>query len=126
MKEFPMSNQPKSKKKPQPNDLVTYEDMSKLYWLMYQRSKVDSLTITQLTDMMTWLKNHIIKLEKANEMIVDKYEDKYEEYEKANEDLKKQNTELTLNVEELKERLFGKLTMRLKEFATRPDKKKDN
>jgi|10_taG_2_1085330.scaffolds.fasta_scaffold116359_2 hypothetical protein len=119
-------NSSKSKNKPQPNDLVTYEDMSKLYWLMYQRSKVDSLTITQLTDLMSWFKNHILKLEKANEMIVDKYEDKYEEYEKANEDLKKQNTELTLNVEELKERLFGKLTMRLKEFATRPDKKKDN
>ena len=119
-------NSSKSKNKPQPNDLVTYEDMSKLYWLMYQRSKVDSLTITQLTDLMSWFKNHILKLEKANEMIVDKYEDKYDEYEKANEDLKKQNTELTLNVEELKERLFGKLTMRLKEFATRPDKKKDN
>ena len=119
-------NSSKSKNKPQPNDLVTYEDMSKLYWLMYQRSKVESLTITQLTDLMSWFKNHILKLEKANEMIVDKYEDKYEEYEKANEDLKKQNTELTLNVEELKERLFGKLTMRLKEFATRPDKKKDN
>ena len=119
-------NSSKSKNKPQPNDLVTYEDMSKLYWLMYQRSKVDSLTITQLTDLMSWFKNHILKLEKANEMIVDKYEDKYEEYEKANDDLKKQNTELTLNVEELKERLFGKLTMRLKEFATRPDKKKDN
>ena len=119
-------NSSKSKNKPQPNDLVTYEDMSKLYWLMYQRSKVDSLTITQLTDLMSWFKNHILKLEKANEMIVDKYEDKYEEYEKANEDLKKQNTELTFNVEELKERLFGKLTMRLKEFATRPDKKKDN
>ena len=119
-------NSSKSKNKPQPNDLVTYEDMSKLYWLMYQRSKVDSLTITQLTDLMSWFKNHILKLEKANEMIVDKYEDKNEEYEKANEDLKKQNTELTLNVEELKERLFGKLTMRLKEFATRPDKKKDN
>ncbi len=119
-------NSSKSKNKPQPNDLVTYEDMSKLYWLMYQRSKVDSLTITQLTDLMSWFKNHILKLEKANEMIVDKYEDQYEEYEKANDDLKKQNTELTLNVEELKERLFGKLTMRLKEFATRPDKKKDN
>ena len=119
-------NSSKSKNKPQPNDLVTYEDMSKLYWIMYQRSKVDSLTITQLTDLMSWFKNHILKLEKANEMIVDKYEDKYEEYEKANEDLKKQNTELTLNVEELKERLFGKLTMRLKEFATRPVKKKDN
>ena len=119
-------NSSNSKNKPQPNDLVTYEDMSKLYWLMYQRSKVDSLTITQLTDLMSWFKNHILKLEKSNEMIVDKYEDKYEEYEKANEDLKKQNTELTLNVEELKERLFGKLTMRLKEFATRPDKKKDN
>ena len=119
-------NSSKSKNKPQPNDLVTYEDMSKLYWLMYLRSKVDSLTLTQLTDFLSWFKNHILKLEKANEMIVDKYEDKYEEYEKANEDLKKQNTELTLNVEELKERLFGKLTMRLKEFATRPDKKKDN
>ena len=59
-------------------------------------------------------------------MIVNKYEDQYQEYEKANEELKKENTQLTLNVEDLKERLFGKLTMRLKNFATRPDKKKDN
>ena len=93
---------------------------------MYQRSKVDSLTITQLTDMLAWFKSHVLKLEKINEMMVDKYEDKYEEYEKANEDLKKANTQLTLNVEDLKERLFGKLTMRLKDFALRPDKKKDN
>ena len=58
--------------------------------------------------------------------LIDKYEDQFEEYEKANEELKKQNTQLTLNVEELKERLFGKITMRLKNFTMRPDKKKDN
>ena len=116
----------KNKEKINPNSYVSYEEMSKLYWLMYKRSKVDSLTITQLTDILSWFKSHVLKLEKANEMIVDKYEDKYEEFEKANEDLKKANTQLTLNVEDLKERLFGKLTMRLKDFALRPDKKKDN
>ena len=121
-----MKKSKKSKEEINPNSYVSYEEMSKLYWLMYQRSKVDSLTITQLTDMLAWFKSHVLKLEKINEMMVDKYEDKYEEYEKANEDLKKANTQLTLNVEDLKERLFGKLTMRLKDFALRPDKKKDN
>ena len=126
MEGLQMKKSKKSKEEINPNSYVSYEEMSKLYWLMYQRSKVDSLTITQLTDMLAWFKSHVLKLEKINEMMVDKYEDKYEEYEKANEDLKKANTQLTLNVEDLKERLFGKLTMRLKDFALRPDKKKDN
>ena len=45
--------------------------------------------------------------------MVDKYEDKFEEYEKANDELKEANTQLTLNVDELKTRLFGSFEMRL-------------
>ena len=51
--------------------------------------------------------------------IIDKYEDEAEEYQKA-------NTQLTLNIDELKTRLFGKFERRLKDFALRPEKKKDN
>ena len=51
--------------------------------------------------------------------IIDKYEDEAEEYQKA-------NTQLTLNIDELKTRLFGKFEKRLKDFALRPEKKKDN
>ena len=52
-------------------------------------------------------------------VLIDKYEDEAESYQKA-------NSQLTLNVEELKTRLFGKFEKRLKDFALRPDKKKDN
>ena len=51
--------------------------------------------------------------------IIDKYEDEAENYQKA-------NTQLALNIDELKTRLFGKFERRLKDFALRPDKKKDN
>ena len=51
--------------------------------------------------------------------VIDKYEDEAEIYQKA-------NSQLTLNVDELKTRLFGRFERRLKDFALRPDKKKDN
>ena len=51
--------------------------------------------------------------------LIDKYEDEAENYQKA-------NSQLTLNVDELKTRLFGKFERKLKDFALRPDKKKDN
>ena len=51
--------------------------------------------------------------------LIDKYEDEAENYQKA-------NTQLALNVDELKTRLFGKFEIKLKDFALRPDKKKDN
>ena len=89
--------------------------------LQKQQRIIDNLHATTAFQL-----KHIVDLKKGNEMIVNKYEDQYQEYEKANEELKKENTQLTLNVEDLKERLFGKLTMKLKNFAMRPDKKKDN
>ena len=58
--------------------------------------------------------------------LIDKYEDKFEEYEKSNAELTEANTQLTLNVDELKTRLFGRFEKKLKDFALRPDKKKDN
>ena len=55
----------------------------------------------------------------VTKVLIDKYEDEAEEYQKA-------NTQLALNVDELKTRLFGKFERKLKDFALRPDKKKDN
>ena len=66
------------------------------------------------------IRRKIIEEQKEfTKVLIDKYEDEAEEYQKA-------NSQLTLNVDELKTRLFGKFEKRLKDFALRPDKKKDN
>ena len=116
----------KKKTKTCDHNKVGYSALTKLALGMFKRSKEDANNIKHLSQILYWQKAHIEKLGKANEMIVNKYEDKFEEYQKANKELKEENTQLTLNVEELKQRLFGKYTMRLKNFALRPDKKKDN
>ena len=58
--------------------------------------------------------------------LLDRTWEELKKVDEENKELREQNTQLTLNVEELKERLFGKFTMKLKNFALRPDKKKDN
>jgi len=105
---------------------VGYSEISKLALFMLKRSKQDAKDIEGITKVLTWQKNHIEDLKKINIAMVDRYEDKFEEYEKANEELKKANTQLILNVEELKKRLLGSLKKKLKDFALRPDRKKDN
>ena len=105
---------------------VGYPALQKLALGMFERSKQDAENIRKLSDILYLHKQTIEDLKKFNVATVDKYEDKFEEYEKANEDLKKANTQLILNVEELKKRLFGSFERKLKDFALRPDKKKDN
>ena len=105
---------------------VGYSEISKLALFMLKRSKQDAKDIKGITKVLTWQKNHIEDLKKINIAMVDRYEDKFEEYEKANEGLKKANTQLILDIEELKTRLFGKFERKLKDFALRPDRKKDN
>jgi len=105
---------------------VGYSEISKLALFMLKRSKQDAKDIEGITKVLTWQKNHIEDLKKINIAMVDRYEDKFEEYEKANEGLKKANTQLILDIEELKTRLFGKFERKLKDFALRPDRKKDN
>ena len=105
---------------------VGYSEISKLALFMLKRSKQDAKDIKKITEILTWQKQHIEDLKKINIAMVDRYEDKFEEYEKANEELKKANTQLILNVEELKKRLFGSFERKLKDFALRPDRKKDN
>ena len=105
---------------------VGYSEITRLALAMLKRSKQDAENIKRLSEILAWQKKHIEDLKKINEAMVDRYEDKFEEYEKANEDLKKANTQLILNVEELKKRLFGSFERKLKDFALRPDKKKDN
>ena len=67
----------------------------------------------------TFQQKIIEEQKEVTKVLIDKYEDEAEEYQKA-------NTQLALNVDELKTRLFGKFERRLKDFALRPDKKKDN
>jgi len=105
---------------------VGYPALQKLALGMFKRSKQDAENIRRLAEILSLQKKNIEDLKKVNVVMVDKYEDKFEEYEKANAELKEANTQLTLNVDELKTRLFGRFEMRLKNLALRPDKKKDN
>ena len=108
------------------HDKVGYSTLTQLTQGMFRRSKQDAENIKRLSEILAWQRKHIEDLKKINEAMVDRYEDKFEEYEKANEDLKKANTQLILDVEELKTRLFGRFERKLKDFALRPDRKKDN
>tara|TARA_R110002020_G_scaffold350761_1_gene564123 strand:- start:212 stop:706 length:495 start_codon:yes stop_codon:yes gene_type:complete len=83
----------------------------------------DKKTLMQTLE---WQITHIEWAKNTINATVDKYEILKTNWEKANEDLAKENTQLILSFEELKVRHFGKLTGKLKEFALRPSKKKDN
>ena len=108
------------------HDNVNYKALEKLNSILFKRIKSDQQQFKILAQDILLKNKHIQDLKKMNEMMIDKYEDKFEEYEKANEDLKKANTQLILNVEDLKRRLFGSFERKLKDFALRPDRKKDN
>ena len=97
---------------------VNYKTLEKFCKELFLRVRSDKKQFKILAQDILLKNNHIQDLKKMNEMMVDKYEDKFEEYDKANGDLKKANTQLVLNVEDLKRRL--------KDFALRPDRKKDN
>jgi len=108
------------------HERVSYKSLEKLNQLLYKRIKSDQKQFKILAQDILLKNQHIKDLKKMNEVMIDRYEDKFEEYDKANEDLKKANTQLLLNVEDLKGRLFGHYERRLKDFAVRPDRKKDN
>jgi len=79
----------------------------------------DSCIIANLQETLHFQQKTIDNNKKAVQTLIDKYEDEAENYQKI-------NTQLTLNVDELKTRLFGKFERKLKDFALRPDKKRDN
>ena len=105
---------------------VSYKTLEKFCKELFLRVKSDQKQFKILAQDILLKNQHIKDLKKMNEVMIDRYEDKFEEYDKANEDLKKANTQLLLNVEDLKGRLFGHYERRLKDFALRPDRKKDN
>ena len=115
------------------HDKVGYMDLVKLSRVATDRSCQDADNIFKLTKTNSELGAIIeqLRLDKVNnkktvEAIIDRYEDNMVELEKSNKSYVEANTQLTLNVNELKERLFGKFEMRLKNLAKRPDKKEDN
>ena len=79
----------------------------------------DSYIIANLQKTIHFQQKTINNHKKVVNNLIDKYEDEAENYQKI-------NAQLTLNVDELKTRLFGKFEMRLKNLALRPDKKRDN
>ena len=76
-------------------------------------------TVEHLRKTITFQQKIIEDQKEFTKVLIDKYEDEAESYQKV-------NSQLTLNVDELKTRLFGKFEKKLKDFALRPDKKKDN
>ena len=105
---------------------VGYTELTKISLGMFARSKQDQKNIKKALEILTWQKKHIEDLKKINIAMVDRYEDKYEEFEKANEGLKKANTQLILDCEELKTVAMYGDNKPLKGLALRPDRKKDN
>ena len=108
------------------HDKVGYSELNKLAHALLKRSKEDATNIKKISEILTWQKQHIEDLKKINEAMVDRYEDKFEEYEKANEGLKKDNTQLILDCEELVTVAMYGDNKPLKDLALRPDRKKDN
>ena len=115
------------------HDKVGYMDLVKLSRLGTDRSCQDADNIFRLTKtnyelgaIIEQLRQDKVHNKKTVEAIIDRYENDMVELEKSNKSYVEANTQLTLNVNELKERLFGKFEMRLKNLALRPTKKKDN
>tara|TARA_B100001971_G_scaffold188147_1_gene189313 strand:+ start:247 stop:600 length:354 start_codon:yes stop_codon:yes gene_type:complete len=108
------------------HDQINYKTLDKLADQLYKRIVSDEQHFKILAQDILLKNKQIQDFKEINEMLVDKYEDALEAKEKANEELRKVNTQLTLNVEELKTRLFGRFERKLKDFALRPDRKKDN
>ena len=105
---------------------VGYPALQKLALGMFKRSKEDAWNIEKLSGILHSQKLIIDENKKGVATLIDKYEDIKDDLEKQIEELQKANTQLTLNAEELKARLFGRFEMRLKNLALRPDKKEDN
>ena len=105
---------------------VNYKSLEKFCKQLFTRVRSDKRQFKILAQDILLKNQHIKDLKKINEVMVDKYEDQFEEYEEANKELKKTNTQLILDVEELKRRLFGHFERKLKDLALRPDRKKDH
>jgi len=105
---------------------VNYRTLEKFCKQLFTRVRSDKRQFKILAQDILLKNQHIKDLKKINEVMVDKYEDQFEEYEEANKELKKTNTQLILDVEELKRRLFGHFERKLKDLALRPDRKKDH
>jgi len=83
-----------------------WPELYRLNNLLETISKWDQTLIKDIAE-----KNNIIKKHQIlHETLIDKYEDKLEEFEKANKTLAEQN-------EDLKARLFGRFTYKMKTFV---------
>ena len=125
-KELLMPNNPKPKSKKRRSiceglDLKRTNKKQLIFTIRFLEDVLQSqgYTILGLRDTISFQQKIINENKAGISTIIDKYEDQLEE-------LQKQNTQLTLSFEELKVRHFGKFERRLKEFALRPNKKKDN
>ena len=125
-KELLMPNNPKPKRKKRRSiceglDLKRTNKKQLIFTIRFLEDVLQSqgYTILGLRDTVSFQQKIINENKAGISTIIDKYEDQLEE-------LQKQNTQLTLSFEELKVRHYGKFERRLKEFALRPDKKKDN
>lgn len=105
---------------------IGYSALTKLALGMFARSRKDAKHFVTLLDIINGQKRMILDQKRVMEKMIDCYEDRFEEYQRANKDFQEKNTDLILQVDELKKRLFGHFERKLEFWATRPDRKKDN
>ena len=108
------------------HDQVNYKTLDKLADQLYKRIVSDEQQFKILAQDILLKNKQIQDFKEINEMLVDKYEDALEAKEKANEELRKVNTQLILDCEELKTVAMYGDNKPLKDLALRPDRKKDN
>ena len=74
---------------------IGYNELSKISWGMFARSKQDQKNIKKALDVIKWQKKHIVDLEKINVAMVDKYENALEAQEKQIQDCHKDKNDIT-------------------------------
>ena len=106
---------------------VSYKSLEYLTNHLFKRLKKDGRTLAKIGTLIDSVKFHkaIIEYQKKTiDGMEASYEKQFDSYIEANKELKEQNTDLILYTQKLKEKMYGKFS--IKTWRNRPDKKEDN
>jgi len=108
---------------------VSYKSLEHLTKLTFKRLTRDGKTLQKIGTLIEDIKfkksiidyqKHIIKGMTA------KYEEQFDKYIEANNELKEENTDLILELQKFKAKLYGKFSVKTWRKSNRPNKKEDN
>jgi len=106
---------------------VSYKALEHLNELLWKRIDKDGRTLRKIGTLIDSVKFHkdIIEYQKNQiDGMEASYQEQFDSYIEANKELKEQNTDLILYTQKLKEKMYGKFS--IKTWRNRPNKKEDN